>query len=96
MVYMSVKDAAQKWNLSERSIRKYCVEGRVSGAMLVGTTWMIPDNAEKPKRKTRSDAAPDTLLNILQREKEAPSGCRLPSTVPSTIFSPAHEDPSCE
>ena len=39
--------------------------------MLVGTTWMIPDNAEKPKRKTRSDAAPDTLLNILQREKEA-------------------------
>ena len=71
MVYMSVKDAAQKWNLSERSVRKYCVEGRVSGAMLVGTTWMIPDNAEKPKRKTRSDAAPDTLLNILQREKEA-------------------------
>ena len=71
MVYMSVKDAAQKWNLSERSVRKYCVEGRVSGAMLVGTTWMIPDNAEKPKRKTRSDAAPDTLLSILQREKEA-------------------------
>lgn len=71
MVYISVKDAAQKWNLSERSVRKYCVEGRVSGAMLVGTTWMIPDNAEKPKRKTRSDAAPDTLLNILQREKEA-------------------------
>ena len=71
MVYMSVKDAAQKWNLSERSVRKYCAEGRVSGAMLVGTTWMIPDNAEKPKRKTRSDAAPDTLLNILQREKEA-------------------------
>ena len=71
MVYMSVKDAAQKWNLSERSVRKYCVEGRVSGAMLVGTTWMIPDNAEKPKRKTRSDAAPDSLLSILQREKEA-------------------------
>ena len=71
MVYMSVKDAAQKWNLSERSVRKYCAEGRISGAMLVGTTWMIPDNAEKPKRKTRSDAAPDTLLNILQREKEA-------------------------
>ncbi len=71
MVYMSVKDAAQKWNLSERSVRKYCAEGRISGAMLVGTTWMIPDNAEKPKRKTRSDAAPDTLLSILQREKEA-------------------------
>ncbi len=71
MVYISVSDAAKKWNLSERSVRNYCAEGRVSGAMLVGTTWMIPAEAEKPKRKTRSDAAPDTLLSILQREKAA-------------------------
>ena len=71
MVYMSVSDAAKKWNISERSVRTYCAEGRVSGAMRVGTTWMIPDNAEKPKRKTRSDTAPDTLLVILQREKES-------------------------
>ena len=71
MNYISVYEAAKKWGLSERSVRNYCAEGRVSGAVLVGKTWMIPENAEKPIRKTRSDAAPDTLLEILQREKEA-------------------------
>ena len=71
MNYISVIEAAKKWSISERSVRNYCAEGRVSGAVLVGKTWMIPENAEKPIRKTRSDAAPDTLLEILQREKEA-------------------------
>lgn len=69
MAYISVSDAAKKWNISERSVRNYCADGRVGGAMLVGTTWMIPADAEKPKRKIRSDAAPETLLGILQREK---------------------------
>ncbi len=69
MAYISVSDAAKKWNISERSVRNYCADGRVGGAMLVGTTWMIPSDAEKPKRKIRSDAAPETLLGILQREK---------------------------
>ncbi|MBQ7301587.1 MAG: Fic family protein [Clostridia bacterium] len=69
MAYISVSDAAKKWNVSERSVRNYCADGRVGGAMLVGTTWMIPADAEKPKRKTRSDAEPETLLGILRREK---------------------------
>ena len=69
MNYISVSAAAKKWGLSERSVRNYCAEGRVSGAILVGKTWMIPENTEKPIRKTRSDAAPKTLLDILRREK---------------------------
>ena len=71
MNYISVTEAAKKWGISERSVRNYCAEGRVSGAILIGKTWMIPESADKPVRKTRSDAAPDTLLEILQREKEA-------------------------
>ena len=71
MNYISVIDAAKKWNISERSVRNYCAEGRVSGAVLVGKTWMIPEGAEKPVRKIRSDASPETLLDILQREKKA-------------------------
>ena len=69
MNYISVSETAKKWNISERSVRNYCAEGRVSGAVLVGKIWMIPEGAEKPIRKTRSDAAPETLLDILQREK---------------------------
>jgi Fic family protein len=71
MNYISVAEASKKWNISERSVRNYCAEGRVSGAILVGKTWMIPESAEKPTRKIRSDAAPDTLLDILRREKNA-------------------------
>ena len=71
MNYISVIDAAKKWNISERSVRNYCAEGRVSDAVLVGKTWMIPEGAEKPVRKIRSDASPETWLDILQREKKA-------------------------
>lgn len=71
MNYISVSEAAKKWNISERSVRNYCAESRIPAAVLVGKTWMIPENAEKPIRKTRSDAAPETLLDILQREKDA-------------------------
>ena len=71
MNYISIAETSKKWNVSERSVRNYCAEGRVSGAILVGKTWMIPESAEKPTRKIRSDAAPDTLLDILQREKNA-------------------------
>lgn len=71
MNYISVAEASKKWNISKRSVRNYCAEGRVSGAILVGKTWMIPESAEKPTRKIRSDAAPDTLLDILRREKNA-------------------------
>lgn len=71
MNYTSVIEAAKKWNLSQRSVRHYCAEGRVPGAVLVGKLWMIPEDAEKPIRKTRSDAAPETLLDVLRREKNA-------------------------
>ena len=71
MNYISASDAAKKWGVSERSVRNYCAEGRVEGATLVGKSWMIPDGAEKPMRKTRSDTAAESLLDVLLREKRS-------------------------
>ena len=71
MNYISVADAAKKWGVSERSVRNYCADGRAIGARLVGKTWMIPEDAEKPPRKMRSDALGDTLLDVLLREKRS-------------------------
>ena len=71
MNYISVSEAAKKWEISERSVRNYCAEGRVPGAILVSKIWVIPEGAKKPARKIRSDAFPETLLDILQREKNA-------------------------
>ena len=70
MKYITAAEAATKWELSERSVRNYCAEDRVAGAILVGKTWMIPEDAGKPIRKPRKDAG-ETLLEILKREKKA-------------------------
>lgn len=70
MKYISVAEAALKWEISERSVRNYCTEGRVAGARLVGKIWEIPELAEKPKRAVRSDKK-RTLLDILREEKSA-------------------------
>lgn len=69
MHYLSVNDTAKKWKISERSVRNYCAQGRVAGAVLNGKTWQIPADAEKPQRSNTKAAKAQTLLEILQREK---------------------------
>ena len=69
--YISVEEASKLWELSTRSVRNYCAQGRVSGALLEGKTWKIPSNAEKPGRKTRHIETEKNLLAFLKREKES-------------------------
>ena len=69
--YISVEEASRAWQISERSVRNYCAQGRVEGALLEGKTWKIPSTAQKPDRKPRHSSAKDTLLTFLKREKEA-------------------------
>ena len=71
MEYPSVAKTAEKWNISPRSVRYYCAEGRVPGAFLTGNTWSIPVDAEKPGRVRRKDAAPPSLLDVLEEERSA-------------------------
>ena len=71
MEYLSVAKTAEKWNISQRSVRNYCAEGRIPGAFLTGKTWNIPSDAEKPDRAKRKDVAPATLLDILKDERSA-------------------------
>ena len=47
--YISVKEAAVKWDISERRIQKLCEGNRIEGVMRFGHSWMIPRNAEKPE-----------------------------------------------
>lgn len=71
MKYLSVADMAKKWNLSVRSVRNYCAKGRVDGAYLIGKTWQIPENAEKPARISQKKEQSLTVLDILQEEKRS-------------------------
>ncbi|MBR3563928.1 MAG: Fic family protein [Clostridia bacterium] len=47
-MFISVKDAALKWGISDRRIRVLCSEGRIKGAYQEGRGWKIPIDAEKP------------------------------------------------
>lgn len=49
MKYISVAEAAKKWRVSDRMVRKYCDQNLIAGAFLVGTTWIIPEDAQYPK-----------------------------------------------
>lgn len=71
MTYLSVSEIAKKWEMSERSVRNYCAEGRIDGAILVGKTWTIPEDAVKPARKNKASNLPKTLLGILKEEKRS-------------------------
>lgn len=53
MRMISVVETAKKWNISERSVRNYCAQGRVPGAVLNGKVWSIPEDAEKPERSNK-------------------------------------------
>lgn len=71
MEYINVKAAAEKWNVSERSVRNYCYEGKISGAILNGKTWQIPVDAKKPARKQRTEKITKDLLARLRLEKQS-------------------------
>ena len=53
--YISAKEAAEKWDISQRRVALLCAEKRIPRAVMFGNMWVIPENAEKPidKRTTR-------------------------------------------
>lgn len=71
MNYLSVAEIAEKWGISERSVRNYCAENRIPDAVLIGKTWHIPETAEKPIRINKRSNVPQSLLDALKAEKAA-------------------------
>ena len=46
--YMTVQEAAKKWNLPERRVQKLCSENRIDEIVHLSRVWLIPKDAEKP------------------------------------------------
>lgn len=57
--FMTAKDAAIKWNISQRRVSTLCSEKRIAGVAMLGNMWIIPTDAKKPEdaRTTRYDNA---------------------------------------
>jgi len=54
MNFLTAKQIADRWNLSEQMICAYCREGRILGAHRNERVWYIPENAQKPEPKERT------------------------------------------
>lgn len=63
---ISCKEAARKWDVSERRVQQYCASGQVDGAVRMSGVWLIPDEAEKPGAPAAAeDKVSDKHLFIL-------------------------------
>ena len=74
---MNVKQAAEKWNISDRRVRTLCVRGQIEGAYRVGKLWLIPDGTDKPKDGRLKNKE---SLNALIEKKKAELDSRRPLT----------------
>lgn len=46
--FLTVKQVAEKWEMSVRNVQNLCAAGKIDGAVKFGNAWAIPENCEKP------------------------------------------------
>lgn len=73
-MYMTVKEAAAKWNISDRRIRVLCSEGKIPGTYQEGRGWKIPIDAEKPADGRFKSK--ESILSQIDRKKTEFDGRR--------------------
>lgn len=58
--YMSARETACKWGISESRVHKLCQTGRIPGLERFGRSWAIPEDAAKPvdPRRLRKAGTP--------------------------------------
>lgn len=61
---MIIKEASNKWNISERRIRKLIQDGRIDGTEKIGITWVIPDDTNKPIDMRYKDDDKEFIIDL--------------------------------
>ena len=46
--YLTIKETAEKWELTVRRVQKMCSDGKIEGAIKFGRDWAIPQGAQRP------------------------------------------------
>lgn len=73
-MYLSSREIAQKWNVSERRVRILCMQNRIPGAYQSGYQWLIPIDAVRPRDGRLKKA--ESLIELIDRKKERLASCR--------------------
>ena len=86
MKYISTKEYAKAQGLAERTVRNYCVQGKITGAQLIGKSWSIPADAPLPDRKNASlHFSP--LLKVLKEQRDVQTSLQRPQNSTKSITS---------
>lgn len=67
-MFITVKQAAEKWGVSDRRVRILCAESKIPGAYQQGRGWKIPESATKPTDGRYKTSA--SLLSIIDQKKK--------------------------
>ena len=86
MDYITIQQAAEKWNISPHLAQQYCADGRIPGAQKFGTAWAIPASAQKPADPRKEKAASPS---ITAPSEETPSH-PIPMPLLNGPFLPGH------
>lgn len=69
-MFISVNEAAAKFNISKRRVQILCEQGRIAGANMVSGVWLIPSTAVKP-RDGRKKKVDEDQLSLFDTPKQA-------------------------
>lgn len=85
-MYISVSDAAIKFNISKRRVQLLCEQGRISGAIMVSGVWLIPETASKPVdgRRKRIDTNQLSIFDVPQKALTVDDVCEALSISKAT------------
>ena len=89
MEFITVREAAKRWKISERLAQQYCTDGRIPGAAKFGGAWAIPADAEKPadpRRARKEEAAGERAVQSAPAEGEA--SLLIPMPLMNAAFAP--------
>ena len=56
--YISVREAAVRWDITTRQVQKLCADGRIDRAIRFANTWAIPKDTIKPTRTGKAKPGP--------------------------------------
>lgn len=90
MKYITPKEAAEKWGISQRRVHALCLQGRIKDAERHGWIWLIPATSKKPedarikfgrylkqKQGITDQQSGTIILRLRLVEKLSPPGSRL-------------------
>ncbi len=89
MSYISIKQAAERWGLTDRRVQDLCKSGTIDGAVRFGRAWMIPENTERPAdgRVKRTEKNADIHMAVGSEGFLLPVPRRNPFLIQTDIYS---------